>query len=209
MALDVDLTPPWAVILHGDELAHLTTVPARAARTEPLPDAVHPAVRDALTRAGIEQLYTHQAQAVEHALAGRHVVITTPTASGKTLCYNAPVLSRILRDRVGHDFAGYKNKTFFRRVRRRLQVLRLPGLDTDLDEASWDLIGGSKDVLGFVEASASNHPQYALHALLERSFGGRGGGLGRGLHGGRHGRRVYTAHGAVQPETAQFASTSS
>ncbi len=44
----------------------------------------------------------------------------------------------------------------------------LPGLDTDLDEASWDLIGGHKDVLGFVEASASNHPQYALHALLER-----------------------------------------
>ncbi len=44
----------------------------------------------------------------------------------------------------------------------------LPGLDTDLDEASWKLIGGSRDVLGFVEASASNHPQYALHALLER-----------------------------------------
>lgn len=44
----------------------------------------------------------------------------------------------------------------------------LPGLDTDLDEASWQLIGGSRDVLGFVESSASNHPQYALHALLER-----------------------------------------
>lgn len=44
----------------------------------------------------------------------------------------------------------------------------LPGLDTDLDEASWQLIGGSRDKLGFVESSASNHPQYALHALLER-----------------------------------------
>ncbi|QUS37701.1 double-strand break repair protein AddB [Tardiphaga alba] len=44
----------------------------------------------------------------------------------------------------------------------------LPGLDTDLDEASWTLIGGHRDMLGFVEASASNHPQYALHALLER-----------------------------------------
>ena len=43
---------------------------------------------------GIEQLYTHQAEAIEHALAGRHVVVTTPTASGKTLCYNAPVLQR-------------------------------------------------------------------------------------------------------------------
>jgi ATP-dependent helicase/nuclease subunit B len=44
----------------------------------------------------------------------------------------------------------------------------LPGLDTDLDEASWTLIGGSRDIFGFVESSASNHPQYALHALLER-----------------------------------------
>ena len=51
-----------------------------------------------LRERGIEQLYTHQAAAVAHALAGRNVVITTPTASGKTLCYNAPVLSAILRD---------------------------------------------------------------------------------------------------------------
>ena len=55
-------------------------------------------LRDVLRDRGIEQLYTHQAAAVGHALAGRHVVVTTPTASGKTLCYNAPVLSTILRD---------------------------------------------------------------------------------------------------------------
>jgi DEAD/DEAH box helicase domain-containing protein len=47
---------------------------------------------------GIEGLYTHQAAAIEHALNRRNVVITTPTASGKTLCYNAPVLSAVLRD---------------------------------------------------------------------------------------------------------------
>jgi DEAD/DEAH box helicase domain-containing protein len=49
-----------------------------------------------LVSRGIERPYTHQAEAIAHALAGRHVVITTPTASGKTLCYNAPVLSAIL-----------------------------------------------------------------------------------------------------------------
>ena len=49
-------------------------------------------------RAGIEQLYTHQAEAFEHVLAGRNVVTITPTASGKTLCYNAPVLDAILKD---------------------------------------------------------------------------------------------------------------
>ena len=52
----------------------------------------------ALRTRGIEQLYTHQAVAVTHAASHRNVVVTTPTASGKTLCYNAPVLSAILRD---------------------------------------------------------------------------------------------------------------
>ena len=52
----------------------------------------------ALQARGISQLYTHQAEAIEHALAGRHVVVITPTASGKTLCYNAPVLHSILQD---------------------------------------------------------------------------------------------------------------
>src|SRR5690606_36927447 len=44
----------------------------------------------------IAQLYTHQAEAIDHALAGRNVVVVTPTASGKTLCYNVPVLASIL-----------------------------------------------------------------------------------------------------------------
>src|SRR6187399_481693 len=72
--------------------------PAAPAVLAPFPDAVDERLRDVLRDRGIEQLYTHQAAAVGHALAGRHVVVTTPTASGKTLCYNAPVLSTILRD---------------------------------------------------------------------------------------------------------------
>ncbi|HWV93022.1 MAG TPA: DEAD/DEAH box helicase, partial [Vicinamibacterales bacterium] len=55
-------------------------------------------LRDVLRERGIQGFYTHQAAAVEHALARHNVVITTPTASGKTLCYNAPVLSAVLRD---------------------------------------------------------------------------------------------------------------
>jgi DEAD/DEAH box helicase domain-containing protein len=52
----------------------------------------------ALARRGIQQLYTHQSEAFAHVLQGRNVVSTTPTASGKTLCYNAPVLNAILKD---------------------------------------------------------------------------------------------------------------
>ena len=52
----------------------------------------------ALRTRGIDQFYSHQAEAVAHAIDGRNVVVITPTASGKTLCYNAPVLDAILRD---------------------------------------------------------------------------------------------------------------
>jgi DEAD/DEAH box helicase domain-containing protein len=62
------------------------------------PDAVDARLRRVLAARGIERLYSHQAEAVAYTLAGRHVVVTTPTASGKTLCYNVPVLNAILRD---------------------------------------------------------------------------------------------------------------
>src|SRR5712692_1447655 len=80
---------------------HVTSVrrlPAVAARYAPFPEALDERLRRALASRGVSQLYTHQAEAIDHALAGRHVVVTTPTASGKTLCYNAPVLHAILQD---------------------------------------------------------------------------------------------------------------
>src|SRR5437763_2245993 len=73
-------------------------LPAVAASYAPFPAATDRRLRGALAARGIEQLYTHQAEAFEHVLAGRNVVTITPTASGKTLCYNAPVLDAILKD---------------------------------------------------------------------------------------------------------------
>ena len=80
---------------------HVTAVrrlPATPPEYAPFPDGLDPRLLSALRARGIEQLYIHQAEAIGHALAGRHVVTVTPTASGKTLCYNAPVLDAILRD---------------------------------------------------------------------------------------------------------------
>jgi DEAD/DEAH box helicase domain-containing protein len=80
---------------------HITAVrrlPAVAAQFAPFPSTLDSRLRRALESRGISQLYTHQAEAVDHAIAGRHAVIITPTASGKTLCYNAPVLHAILQD---------------------------------------------------------------------------------------------------------------
>jgi DEAD/DEAH box helicase domain-containing protein len=73
-------------------------LPAVAASYAPFPEQTDPRLRGALAARGIEQLYTHQAEAFAHVLGGRNVVTITPTASGKTLCYNAPVLDAILKD---------------------------------------------------------------------------------------------------------------
>ena len=62
------------------------------------PDSVAPALRDALVARGVPRLYVHQAEAFEQCATGKNVVVVTPTASGKTLCYNLPVLQRLIDD---------------------------------------------------------------------------------------------------------------
>ena len=73
-------------------------LPAISASFAPYPQGTDERLMAALAGRGIEQLYTHQSEAFEHVLAGRNVVTITPTASGKTLCYNGPVLNAILQD---------------------------------------------------------------------------------------------------------------
>jgi DEAD/DEAH box helicase domain-containing protein len=68
------------------------------ARYAPFPDGIDARLRAALDRRSLRQLYSHQAEAFAHVAAGRNIVVTTPTASGKTLCYNLPVLDAVLRE---------------------------------------------------------------------------------------------------------------
>src|SRR5262249_26734762 len=81
-----------AELLEGEELAYRGLEPSRAARTAPLPDALDPRVRDAL---GVPALYAHQRDVWDAAARGKHVVVTTGTASGKTLAFNLPVLDSL------------------------------------------------------------------------------------------------------------------
>jgi len=69
------------------------------ARFADWPEGLDPRLTAALAGRGIARPYTHQAQAIAAALDGRNTVVVTPTASGKTLCYNVPVLDRVLKDR--------------------------------------------------------------------------------------------------------------
>lgn len=72
--------------------------PASEGTFAAIPEAISAQLRGALERRGITRLYVHQAEAFEHVEAGKNVAIVTPTASGKTLCYNLPVLNLLLRD---------------------------------------------------------------------------------------------------------------
>ncbi|MBU2260391.1 MAG: DEAD/DEAH box helicase, partial [Proteobacteria bacterium] len=71
-------------------------IPARPGAFAEYPAWVHPSLRKVLAERGIKRLYSHQAKAVELVRQGESVVLVTPTASGKTLCYNLPVLQKIL-----------------------------------------------------------------------------------------------------------------
>ena len=84
MALDTD-----------SPIRAIRRTPARAGEYAAFPENVNPKLREVLAARGIDRLYTHQALALERVGAGENVVIVTPTASGKTLCYNLPVLDRL------------------------------------------------------------------------------------------------------------------
>ena len=73
-------------------------IPAREGRFSSFPSWLDPAIIRVLQARGIRELYSHQAEAAELVRAGRDIVLVTPTASGKTLCYNLPVLQRILEE---------------------------------------------------------------------------------------------------------------
>jgi DEAD/DEAH box helicase domain-containing protein len=73
-------------------------IPAREAQFRAMPAWVRPELAAAYHAKGIERLYTHQAAAAELAHAGKNFVVVTPTASGKTLCYNLPVLNAVLEN---------------------------------------------------------------------------------------------------------------
>ncbi|WP_316569830.1 DEAD/DEAH box helicase [Neobacillus sp. YIM B06451] len=83
---------------YKENIVHWHTIDEKPARTVPLPENINQHLKDALQNRGIGELYTHQRTAFEKARAGKNIVAVTPTASGKTLCYNLPVLDTIINE---------------------------------------------------------------------------------------------------------------
>ena len=109
---------------------------AVTAEFAPFPEHVDERLRDTLTARGISQLYSHQAEVIAHALSGHHTVVTTPTASGKTLCYNVPVLQAILQDRSSRALYLFPTKAL-----AQDQLAELQGLCETLSETTSESIG--------------------------------------------------------------------
>jgi len=120
-------TVTWEGLLEGEELAYLTEVPGREARTTPLPE-LHPRLEAALRERGVESLYSQQAEALTVARRGESFVVSTGTASGKTLAFNLPVLDAIAADPKLRALYLYPTKALAQDQARALGELRLPGL---------------------------------------------------------------------------------
>ncbi|MGH8999172.1 MAG: DEAD/DEAH box helicase, partial [Acidimicrobiia bacterium] len=136
-ALAADSTAPG-------RLAHLERLPARTARygtlSSPLPDRLS----ERLASSGIDRLWEHQAAAVDHLRAGRHVCLASGTASGKSLCYQLPILEGVLSG--GHEVALglFPTKALAHDQLRSLNSWGVPGLravtydgDTPTAERAW------------------------------------------------------------------------
>src|SRR4051794_3610045 len=122
---------PWEDLLEAgradERLVHQTPRRPQNAATEPPPADLHPPLADALRTRGVPELYVHQAEAWERAADGP-VIVTTGTASGKSLCFNLPTLDVLCRDRHARALYLYPTKALAQDQARALHALGLPGI---------------------------------------------------------------------------------
>lgn len=127
MAIDRQ-TEPWSALLDAgradERLVREAFEGARAAVFADVPDELHPAVVEGLRTAGVEQLYVHQAQALEAAWNGT-TIVTTGTASGKSLCFNLPTLEVLCTDAKARALYLYPTKALAQDQARALNAFGL------------------------------------------------------------------------------------
>jgi DEAD/DEAH box helicase domain-containing protein len=115
-------------LLDGAEVVYRGVEAGQAGRTEPLPADLHPVVADALAARGVNGLYSHQAETWEAVARDEHVVVTTGTASGKSLAFSLPALDAIAREPASRALYLYPTKALAQDQARWLASLGLRGL---------------------------------------------------------------------------------
>src|SRR5712692_9338306 len=137
MTLDQILDQLRANPLRASRIAAWREFPAQPAQFAPFPTAVSPDLAAALRRRGIASLYSHQADAFTAVHQGQNIVVVTPTASGKTLCYNLPVLNRILEEPGARALYLFPTKALSADQVDELQEL-VKVLDADIKTFTYD-----------------------------------------------------------------------
>ncbi len=131
-------TEPWEALLESgredDRLVHDDRIAPRAARTTAIPEGLNWRVLQALEQAGIERLYDHQLEALHHAFDGP-TIITTGTASGKSLCFQLPTLEVLISDPSARALYLYPTKAL---AQDQARSLRRFGLDKAIRPAIYD-----------------------------------------------------------------------
>jgi DEAD/DEAH box helicase domain-containing protein len=118
-------------------VVHHEQIPAREAVLSPMPGWLDPRIRAALGERGIEQLYSHQAEAIEAVHEHTDVVVVTPTASGKTLCYALPILQSMAEDPAARALLLFPTKALGQdQVAEFTSLTRAAGLD--ISSATYD-----------------------------------------------------------------------
>lgn len=112
-------------------------MPSAQARYGGFPSGLHPDLVGALGKRGVTNLYTHQSDAVAAALAGKSTVVVTPTASGKTLCYNLPVVHSILTDPAARALYLFPTKALAQDQLAQVKELVSP-LDVEIKPYVYD-----------------------------------------------------------------------
>jgi DEAD/DEAH box helicase domain-containing protein len=128
------VTHPWDSLLDDERLAHDHVYGARSARLFEVPDALSPIVIKALSELGITELYEHQAKALLSAFE-RPTVVTTGTASGKSLCFQLPTLQVLTQDRAARALYLYPTKALAQDQARALNAF---GLQRSVRPAIYD-----------------------------------------------------------------------
>src|SRR5436190_2332291 len=118
----------WESLLADDEVVYRGLEPARDPSSEPLPDGLEPGLASSLVANGISGLFAHQAEAWEAAHRGENVVVTTGTASGKSLAFNLPILDAIAREPKSRALYLYPTKALAQDQARALGELKPPNI---------------------------------------------------------------------------------
>ena len=121
-------TAAWDELLAAEEVVFRTEETSREAEVVPLPDGLHPKLVTALGERGLAELYAHQAEAFAAAERGEHVMVSTGTASGKTLAFNLPVLNALAAEPKNRALYLYPTKALAQDQARSLAAFHLPRL---------------------------------------------------------------------------------